>query len=178
MKYIIFIFAFFFDVHCFAYSTKVDSLNITIGGKKINQLLVTIQNDTDEPLYLWVDTLSYTKDVQDKYIWHFFNKRRGDFSILNIVCEANIIYPERFWLFFKVLFPNESFIFAFDRNADKDECETFSREKTLSSIRAFSKSEIKSAFQQLIDERAFRLLAEVISYPFDFIAIPYNMLSY
>lgn len=171
MKYILIFLAFFCEVPCYAYSMKMDSLGISVGEKEIGQQFVTIENETNDTLFLWIDTLTYTEDNKDEYIRRFMTKRRGDISIFQIINEANIIYPERFWFFIKALFPKERFTFVVTRDTENDH-QAISNEQFLNSIRAFTKCEINSAFQNLIDEHAFKILSEVLSYPQGYIVIP------
>lgn len=167
--------SFLLGAHCFAYEVKVDSFDIYVGEKRIKEWHVSIHNDTKEPLCLWLDTLDYSN--KDKYIRHYFLKPRGEFSIFNIVDEANIVYPEKFWSFLKVLLPNESFTFASSREVNGETNEVFIASKFLGNLRVFSKNEIRAAFDGALDERAFRVLSEILSYPLGFISLPGSFLE-
>ena len=110
----------------YAYDLRVDSICSDKNGYIINQLIITINNTDDEPLWIWFDDEGDKKkdgDERTKIRWHFL-RHRVDFSIFEIATDANM--SGQLWtdstpieLFVKYLEPHHSFtIVIYKESAD------------------------------------------------------------
>lgn len=118
------LFSIIWAVNCMpimAYELKMDTVSIVNSDGQTNQIIVSINNTEDEPIWIWfVNTEDNRED--SVIIKDHLMKRRGDFSLFDIATDPNmegklISYPVTadtfFNLFVKFLKPRQSFTVVF-----------------------------------------------------------------
>lgn len=153
----------------FAFETKIDTIVINYETCQVQQFIVTIDNTESEALWIWYDSKDYGQDYR-KAIKYYLMKRKGDFSIYDIVTDPNM-YGE-WWhpdapkdCFIKYLEPDKSFLFVFYKEITLShgysDCNFI-----ISDIKIFSNQQVKETCPGI------EYGTKIISYPHDIIAFP------
>lgn len=104
-----------------AYELKMDTVSIVNSDGQTNQIIVSINNTEDEPIWIWFVNTEDNRD-DSVIIKEHLMKRRDDFSLFDIATDPNmdgklISYPVTsdtfFNLFVKYLKPKQSFMVVF-----------------------------------------------------------------
>lgn len=111
-----------------AYEINVDTIIVVTQEGRTNQIIVSIKNTEEEPLWIWFsDTEDFKDDVS--VIKNKIMKRRGDFSLFDIATDPNIeghmwSYPvnddDFLTMFVKILRPDNSFSVVFLEKTDNE----------------------------------------------------------
>jgi len=114
---------------------KIDSVQITkgevvycVGDNDIFNVYYKIKNNTNKPLWLWIE-----KDIDNSTFSYFYNARGGNLDLCHILTDANMNISEPyisqiFTTFLKRVEPKEEFIFQVVSNKKTTR---ISREKIL-----------------------------------------------
>jgi len=186
-NYFILLFVLFFSFGLIGYSQistnwKINNTttNYFVGEKEFTIYTYEIVNNSNDEIWLWfMENDSSNVNGKDAIWNYFFSRHGGDFSMLDIELDGNVIFQSSiFYTFVKRISPSEKFYIHFISNhSDKD-----INQKKLLQRSVSDKMKIYAQKELIERDMKFKLFVEgrgFIFYKSSFIIIPVeNFISF
>lgn len=155
-----------------AFELNVDTLILQYDSCKIEQLIVSVGNTENKPLWIWIDSQDYCQNER-MAIKSYLIKRKGDFSIFDIGTDP--LMEGKWWsqsgvqeCFIKYLKPGNVFSIILYIESKSVEKSYIQNRNIIDFIKVFKNQQVREVCAGIDEFYSVKR----ISYPHNVIAIP------
>lgn len=155
-----------------AFELNVDTIILQCDSYKIEQLIVSISNTENEPLWIWLDNQDYSQDER-RAIKSYLMKRKGDFSIFDI--GTNPLMEGKWWspsglqeCFVKYLKPGSIFSIILYIESNSEEEAYIQNRNIIDFVKVYKNQQVREVCAGIDESYSVKR----ISYPHNVVAIP------